>query len=239
MSLLTLVRHGQAAYMEADYDKLSHLGEQQARKLGEYWVRHRITFHRVFCGPAKRHRRTMEIAGEVVQQARLAWPEPEIVPELDEFDAFTVMKRLTPVLVEHDPVVAQLNTQFLANRHSEEAGRILQKLFEEVARYWAGGEFHVPDVESYGQFYARIGQALDFIRCTAGSSTQTAAFTSAGPIAATVAHSLDLPPKKAIEFVWMSRNASYAQFLFSGERFTMHSFNSIPHLDDLNLLTYR
>jgi broad specificity phosphatase PhoE len=225
--------------MEADYDKLSHLGEQQARKLGEYWVRHRLHFNRVVHGPAKRHIRTMEIAGDVVRSARLPWPDPESVPALDEFDAFSVMKRMVPVLVERDEAVRSLNAEFQGNRHSEEAGRILQKLFEEVARHWSRGEFEVPDVESYAQFRERVAKAVDDIRAGTGRSSQIVAFTSAGPIAATVAHSLDLPPLKAIEFVWMSRNSSYAQFLFSGDRFTMHSFNAIPHLDDLALLTYR
>ena len=48
-----------------------------------------------------------------------------------------------------------------------------------------------------------------------------------------------LTPLAAIEFVWLARNCSFAEFLFSGDRFSMHSFNSIPHLDDRRLLTYR
>ena len=43
-------------------------------------------------------------------------------------------------------------------------------------------------------------------------------------------------PLAAIEFVWLARNCSFAEFLFSGDRFSMHSFNSIPHLDDRRLL---
>ena len=35
MALLTLVRHGQASYLQQNYDELSPLGEQQARMLGE------------------------------------------------------------------------------------------------------------------------------------------------------------------------------------------------------------
>jgi hypothetical protein len=39
--------------------------------------------------------------------------------------------------------------------------------------------------------------------------------------------------------MWMSRNCSYSEFLFSGERFTLSAFNAFPHLDDPALLTYR
>jgi broad specificity phosphatase PhoE len=239
MSVLTMVRHGQAAYMEADYDKLSPLGEQQAFKLGEFWVRHNIRFDHVFHGPAKRHIRTMEIAGDVLKQAGMPWPDPELLPSLDEFDAFTVMRRLVPVMIERDETIRRLNDEFRAQQESPEAGRLLQKLFEAVARRWSTGEFDVPDVESYSQFLRRVSGAVHRIRTSNGRSSQTVVFTSAGPIAATLATALELPPLKAIEFVWMSRNSSYSQFLFSGDRFTMHSFNSIPHLDDLSLLTYR
>jgi broad specificity phosphatase PhoE len=225
--------------MEVDYDRLSAMGEEQARRLGAYWVRHGLTFDRVFHGPAKRHIRTAEVAGEVVKQAGLPWPELERVDALDEFDAFTMMKRVLPSLIGQHESVRRLHDDFRANHTSPEAGRLLQKLFEEACRYWCTGEYDVPGVESWAQFRERIAGALKHMTMATPQSSRAIAFTSAGPIAATVAHSLELPPNKAIEFVWMSRNASYAQFLFSNGRMTMHSFNSIPHLDDLSLLTYR
>ncbi len=38
MSSLFLVRHGQASFLERNYDKLSAKGEEQARILGRYWA---------------------------------------------------------------------------------------------------------------------------------------------------------------------------------------------------------
>jgi broad specificity phosphatase PhoE len=225
--------------MSMDYDKLSPLGENQARKLGAYWVKHGIEFHRVLCGPTQRHQRTMEIAGEYVRAAGLPWPEPDIVPELDEFDAYTIMKTVVPVMVERDETIRTLYADFQANQHSPEAGRILQKLFEEVSRRWCTGDYDTPHVETWQQFRARIAAAVGKVRSAAPPSSSIVAFTSGGPIAATIGCCLDLPDRKAIEFVWLSRNGSYSQFLFSGDRFSLHSFNAIPHLDELSLLTYR
>ena len=239
MSVLTLVRHGQASYMAADYDRLSPVGEEQARKLGQYWVRHGLSFDRAYHGPAKRHRQTAEIAGEVVKTAGMPWPEPEEIPALDEFDAYTMMKLLTPVLAETDEEIRSLNEDFWANQHTPEAGRLLQKLFEAVTRRWCTGEFAVPEIESWQNFQQRVGGVIEDLRKVSTNGTRTVAFTSAGPIAAALAHSLDLAPRRAVEFVWMSRNCSYAQFLSSPERLTLHAFNAIPHLDDLSLLTYR
>lgn len=239
MSLLTLVRHGQASYMSADYDRLSALGEEQAVQLGRYWARHRITFDRVFHGPARRHRRTMEIAGEEVLKAGLPWPEPTELDRFDEFDAFTMMRVVTPVLARTDERVRALNEDFETNRHTPEAGRKLQKLFEEAARHWAITGTELEECESWPQFRARISTGLRCLRSTARPSSSAVVFTSGGPIAASVADTLRLDDEKAIEFVWLSRNASYSQFLFSGERISLHSFNAIPHLDGLDLLTYR
>jgi broad specificity phosphatase PhoE len=97
----------------------------------------------------------------------------------------------------------------------------------------------VNGVETWAQFRTRIREAIIRIRSEAAKSSSSVAFTSGGPIAATVSLALDLPPHKAIEFVWMSRNGSYSEFLFSGERFSLSSFNSFPHLDNRELLTYR
>lgn len=225
--------------MSEDYDRLSPLGEEQARKLGEFWVRHRIQFDFCFHGPANRHIRTLEIASEYVRQAGLHWPREQMIPELDEFDAFRMMQFLTPRLVESDPEVRRLNDEFEANRNTPDAGRLLQKLFEAVSRSWCSGVHDVPELESWTQFQARIQSGVDRIRKVAEQGRNVVAISSGGPIAATVAQALGLPPLTAVEFVWLSRNGSFSEFLFSGERFSMHSFNSIPHLDDRRLLTYR
>ena len=117
-----MVRHGQASYMSEDYDRLSAIGEEQAIKLGEFWVRHEIRFDACFHGPAKRHSRTADIAAEVVKAAGLPWPETEIIEDVDEFDAFRLARLLTPRLVEVDPEIRKLNDDFMATRHTPEGG---------------------------------------------------------------------------------------------------------------------
>jgi hypothetical protein len=38
---------------------------------------------------------------------------------------------------------------------------------------------------------------------------------------------------------WMSRNTSWSEFIYSGERFTLSSFNCHAHIEDAAMLTYR
>jgi len=146
---------------------------------------------------------------------------------------------MTPRLVESHTGIRELNEDFLAHQHSPEAGRKLQKLFEEVAREWSTGQYDAPEVETWTQFRSRVAKAVGALKDSAAKSSSTVVFTSAGPIAAALGTVLDLNAARTVEFVWLSRNASYSQFLFSGDRFSLHAYNAIPHLDSLQLLTYR
>ena len=77
MSHVTLVRHGQAntaARDERSYDRLSDLGRQQARWLGEHMRGTGERFARAYRGTLTRHRETAEemaLGLEVVADARL------------------------------------------------------------------------------------------------------------------------------------------------------------------------
>ena len=71
MSRLFLIRHGQASFLERNYDKLSPKGEQQSRMLGEYWAGLKLRFDRVYSGPRVRQRETARIVGEAYRAAGL------------------------------------------------------------------------------------------------------------------------------------------------------------------------
>ena len=60
MSEFYLVRHGQASFGAKNYDKLSDLGHQQARWLGEYFTSRDIIFSQAFMGDMVRHRETTQ-----------------------------------------------------------------------------------------------------------------------------------------------------------------------------------
>src|SRR5215467_1540801 len=98
MSRLLIVRHGQASFLEPDYDKLSAKGETQSRLLGEYWTAHQLHFDSIFTGPRKRQRDTARIVGEVYQRSGLSWAQPEVLEEFDEFKAESVMEHAIAVL---------------------------------------------------------------------------------------------------------------------------------------------
>jgi broad specificity phosphatase PhoE len=239
MALLTLVRHGQASFLEDDYDKLSALGERQGRILGEYWARTGTRFDQVYYGPARRHVGTGEAASAAFVAAGQPWPEPVSVPELNEYPGIEVTRHFLPGLMETHEDIRELEREFRGAAEKADAGRIFDKLFVRITRMWVAGELDSPEVETWQDFCARIDRGIARIREQTGPNGRAVVFTSGGVIAATVRMALDLAPQRTLELSWTSRNASYTEFLFSPERFSLSSFNNHPHLEDETLLTWR
>jgi broad specificity phosphatase PhoE len=237
MSTLVLVRHGQALLFADDYDRLSAVGETQARRLGEYWGRRGLTFDAVYTGPRERHQRTAELVGECCRQAGLPWPEPITLPGLDEHEAVQLLVGVTREVFEDQPLIQQLAQDYRAANGPADRRHSFQKLFELVIMLWSQDEYQDEGVESWPAFRERVRSAV--ARMTdGGRGRRVAAFTSAGPIAVALQTALGCPDQTALELGWRLRNGSLTEFVFTRDRFTLDGFNALPHLDDAALWTY-
>lgn len=239
MSHLFLVRHGQASFLEPDYDKLSSKGEAQSQLLGEYWTGHKVTFDRIYSGPRVRQRGTARIVGEAYQRAGLPWPKVEILDEFDEFRAEAVMEHSLPHLVKSDEHVRELHRAFQGAIGKEEKFRTFQRVFEIVIGRWAGGELPLPGIEPWPDFCARVRAGLSRLSSNGSRGQRIVIFTSGGPVGVAMQRALDLSTTATLKSGTMMRNAAYSEFLFSGDRFSLGSYNAYPHLIDPGFLTYR
>lgn len=239
MSYLFMVRHGQASFLSDDYDKLSPLGMDQSRRLGEYWVRHGLTFHRVIAGPRRRHRETAEGVREAYVAAGLPFPELEIRPGFDEFQADEMVSHSITTLSGQYQEIKDLHLQFLAAPTAEEKSRTFQKFMEVVTRLWARAEFHAPGLEPWTIFETRVHAALDALIAESPRGSRVAVFTSGGPAALSVQRALCTAPEKTLELIWTLRNAALVEFLYTHDRFTLSTFNTAPHLETSEFWTYR
>ncbi|SFR55813.1 Broad specificity phosphatase PhoE [Yoonia tamlensis] len=91
MGEIIFVRHGQAnsgATDEESYDKLSDMGHQQARWLGDYLRDREAPFDKIIAGSLRRHRETA---------AGMGYSDPVIDPRLNEMDYFSLGKALDDV----------------------------------------------------------------------------------------------------------------------------------------------
>ena len=239
MSVLWVVRHGQASFLAENYDRLSALGEKQAHLLGEHWVKDSVAFDQVYFGPAERQIRTGQIIGEVYGKAGRFWPEPVVDADLDEFPAEAVVRRFLPELMAKHPHLAAAVAQFQAATEILPKQRLFDRVLREVSSRWRAGEVQDPGIPSWEHFCHRVESAIQRIRSNAPKSARVAVFTSGGPTAATARVALQLSYEATLELTWSPRNASVSEFLFSQDRFSLSTFNSTAHLPEPALLTYR
>ncbi|MGB6833843.1 MAG: histidine phosphatase family protein [Candidatus Acidiferrum sp.] len=239
MGSLFLVRHAQASFLEENYDKLSELGEAQSQLLGEYWARRRIVLDRVCSGPRLRQRDTLKIVSGAYEKAGLKFPEPQVLPEFDEYQGEAVLKLSLPELIEKDQHVRDLHAAFQSSPDSVRQRASFQKLFEVVIGKWVESEICPQGVETWREFCSRVNSSLMKFLSGGVRGERIAIFTSGGPIAVAMQRALQLSAAKTLQLSWMSRNSSWSEFLYDAERFTLSSFNGHAHLSDTTMLTYR
>ena len=239
MSRVILVRHAQASFLEPNYDKLCATGEVQARLLGEYWARRGVRFGSVWSGPRVRQVQTARLVEEAYRRLDREFPEVAVKSEFDEYPAEAVLKQGLPQVLERSQEVRDLHRAFELAKGSDDRKRSFQQMFEAVIGMWVSGELVVDDVESWQDFCARVDRGIAAIVEGAMPPGDSVIFTSGGPIGVAMRRALNLSHADTLQLTWMSRNASFTEFLSSGSRFTLSTFNAHPHLEDESLLTYR
>lgn len=239
MSTLFVVRHGQASFFEANYDQLSALGVEQSRLLGQYWVARGVQFDEIHSGPRQRQIDTAAAIGEVYRQAGMHWPQVQVAPEFDEYQAEAVLKQALPTLVEKDERVRDLYAAVERAADRADTLRQFQRMYEVVISSWARGELELTDIEPWADFCARVHRGFDQLMSSHASGRRVAVFTSGGPVGVSLQRALEIASQRALEMAWMVRNAAVSEYIFTRDRFTLSQFNSIAHLDEPRLLTYR
>lgn len=239
MSVLTLVRHGQASFEADDYDRLSALGEQQARLLGKYWANQRLVFDEVYTGPRVRQQKSAELVGIDCQQAGLVWPEPVVLDDLDEYDLDGLFSRFAPRLAQQNSGFAQLMENYRRSVGEQNRLRDFQRMFESLLRHWQNSGSTDDDVESWPAFRGRVERVIRRVQELSGRGRRAVLFTSGGFIGGATQQALKVSDETALELNWRIRNSSLTEFVFTRDRFTLDSFNMIPHLHDPELWTYR
>lgn len=205
MSEIILVRHGQAnskATSEAEYDRLSDLGWQQARWLGETLRAQGAHFDHVVSGDMRRHLETAEGLG-VAPQVDARWNE------LNYFG-------LSEALHLHKGVAhPSAGEGFFAHA---------QVLFD----HWTRDD--LPDApEPWTGFESRIFAALDDSVARGG---RTLVVTSAGVVGALLRRVLSLNTEAHVKLITQTVNTSVHRLVVVQGHTFMAEFNTTPHLDD-------
>lgn len=237
MSMLYLIRHGQASFGQKNYDRLSPTGIAQAGILGEHLCGIRVTPDAVYSGRMSRQLDTAREVRACYEKRGVVLPEPVVLEGLDEFDSTAVIMSQIHDMQREDPALEEHLFRMYQDKES------FKKVFEGAMLRWVSGTMDRPGTETWKEFTARVTGALSRIMEEQGKGRTVFVFTSGGPIAASLQHVLSLSPEKAIRHNWQIVNTSYTKYMYNAGRITMAGFNCITHLemdqDRSRLITYR
>ncbi len=231
MGLLTLVRHGQASFFDADYDQLSQAGHAQARALGEHWVRHGVAFDTIYVGPRRRHRQTLDGVVAAYAAHGLSLPTAIEAPELDEHDGLTVVRH---VLEQRGTIGGERAPHDPGGAERERMIRSFFRHYLQIMGEWARGTVVVADVEPWEEFRARSLRALERTCTGPGNAV---AFTSGGLVSSAAGWVLGIDDDRVIDLSAVVKNTSLTEIRHSDRRRSLVTFNALPHLPDPKAVT--
>lgn len=235
MSTLYLVRHGQAAFGADDYDVLSELGTAQGAALGEHWARWGLRIDSLYVGPRRRHEATASALLAGLARGGAAAPTVLPLPSWDEFDFGAVLRGARPTL---ESEYQQLKEQ-LAGEDPLRHRRSFDRLFHLATRSWARGDLDQHVDETFAIFQARVRTGLASVMGAQGRGRNVAVVSSAGPISMALQQALEITNEMALRLCAAMANTAVSELRYRDDSLSAISFNTIAHLPDPAMLSYR
>lgn len=213
MARLRLIRHGQASFGAAVYDRLSEAGWTQARLTGAWLAERAPAPARVIHGTLERQRETADGIAEAFAAAGTALPPFEVHPGLNEYDADALMRAHAPELGR-------------AKAHGDRRGHF--RALGEALTLWQAAA--LDGAESWAAFEARVDDALA-AACDAAGDGEVWLVTSGGVIGQAAARALEAGPAVMIRLHMQARNAGWTRLAGRPGRLWLTGFNEAPHLE--------
>ena len=231
MTRLYLVRHGQASFGTGNYDRLSSLGERQARLLGQHLQRLGFRADAWHSGTLERQRVTLSRIGQGLEQALPA----EALPAFNEYDHEAILEAYLPRALVDMGMDPENPAALLAD------ARQFQVAFMRVMRHWVEGTTHERNpFETWPAFRTRVQDGLRRLMET--GRERVVVVTSGGPIACAMQAALGLTDEQTFTLNWGIYNASVTELRVRKGSLLLSGFNSVAHLElagEPDLLTYR
>lgn len=217
MSIIYLVRHGQASFGTDDYDRLSDLGKEQSRTTGQHLAAQTVTPVHIVHGEMLRQRQTAEgiqagLDTELTLQIGTGW---------NEYNAW----ELTAALPRTDP-------------RAQQDSQIFQAELERGAARWASGDHDSDYSETFAEFTSRVDRALSEAGVAMNSGESTIVVSSAGAIAWTATSLLGGGFDQWLALNRVTINAGITKIITGSRGMKLISFNEHGHLPR-SAITYR
>jgi len=229
MGKVYFIRHGQASVFSDNYDQLSDLGHQQARKLGTFLKKERVEIDQLYCGPLRRHRETVTgiLDGMGISQ------EVKEIDGLKEHQGYSILKKYMAELMEEDAKIRELVNRPWTDFKDQIKHHI--RIYEYFSLKWAQGTYdHLisDEFQPWDAFANAASDAYDQVTSETPSGATTLVITSGGPKAIACGKAMQLDTENILRTSWVIYNCSVSEFLINSERTSLSTFNQITYLED-------
>ena len=221
MTIIHLVRHGQASFGKEDYDNLSEIGLEQAFRLGQYFKTLNVNFDKILVGTLKRQIQTYN----------------QIIKSYDK----SIDYESTPLLNEYDVksvLMGYVKGRCLTKDELHDQ-KIHFNLLRSAVAAWSENKISRYVNETWYEFDERAQKCLKIINNTKPKSILVV--SSGGTISMILKQILSLPPSQFVNLHFQIFNSSYSKITINEFGMSLSLFNSIAHLDNQknsDLITY-
>lgn len=236
MGTLYLIRHGQASFGQANYDRLSEKGKMQGKMLANHLMDAQTRFDLIVTGTLTRHFETEDAFMEVLKKRRIPRPESIRMANFNEYESEKVIAGYIPVMTAEDPSFQDQVTRMFSSK------KAFQEVFETIMQRWVKEEDQIPGLQSWREYKEGVTAGIRAIMQDHGRGKNVAIFTSGGPIGVVAQMALGLSDQVAIAMTWQVVNTSVSRFKCTNDAIMLSTFNEHVHLEMNgceNHITYR
>lgn len=220
MSVIYLVRHGQASLRSSNYDQLSEKGELQARILGKSFRNRVDDIDKIEFGTLQRHAQTLEhfsqkFRNSAIRESNADWNEYNHTDIIQQFNpryssrmylTFDIIKKLNP------------KRDFLNMMH-------------QAMNRWMSGAYDDEYIESWKTFKTRCIDALNKLKNSLSEDEIAVVFTSGGVKSAIVQELMNLPDEYFMQFNTKFVNCGVTKIVNSTNNTFVSTINDYSHLE--------
>ena len=243
MAAIYLIRHGQASFGQADYDKLSEKGCQQSYFLGQH-LGTLTKATKYYAGDLLRHGQTLSHFARGAQHANVPLCTHSGFNEFDHIDILTC----------HQGKWADAEAMTIELANHDNPNDALQKEFSAALTRWIECKKSKEESdyqETWAEFKSRCVRALQDVinqyfsyreeQSGQDLNKDILIFTSGGTISVLVQYVLGLTDQQTMTFIQQLRNTSVTKLLFTKENLSLDYLNNYSHLEHQGQewLTYR
>ena len=214
-----LIRHAQASFGAADYDRLSARGERQAELLGAWVAAHpEWKLQRLVRGSMHRHAQTLEAILRACASA--GRPMPDVVEDAgwNEFDHVNLFRGYAKRFSGDERL--ELLT-------SDPSSPAVPQLIADMFAAWARGDVDDLMPERWTEFTQRVHRAFNALAQHPGHCLVV---SSGGVISRCAQAALHLSDERTISLNMSLANSAISDFRHRGDGWDLLTWNGLPHL---------